>query len=97
MIQALQEDERIQAYHLIKEGIQADVQLNALWEEQKQIQKELVHAKTYNLTQQKAKQEKELVRVEAQLSKHPLMRAYNEAYEQVIDIQSEIEEIVFSE
>lgn len=96
-VQALMRDERIAMYKKIKQLIEYDETLAMLWEQQKQIQKELVHAKTYKLTNQKQELELVLSEIEKQLQTHPLMEAYNAAYVQVVDIQNEIEEIVFGE
>lgn len=95
--EALAADERIITYKTIKQLIAADGTLAQLWEEQKQIQKELVHAKTYRLINQKEQLELALEQIEKQLKEHPLMEAYDEAHAQVVAIQEEIEEIVFHE
>lgn len=97
VIEALNQDDRILMYRQVNQMIQADGSLHALWESQKEIQKELVHAKTYHLPQQKEKLEHELETIEKQLSTHPLMQAYKEAHVYIVEIQKEIEEIVFGE
>lgn len=96
-VQALRSDERILTYHTLKKMIEEDGTLAELWENQKAIQKELVHAKAYGLEAQKAQMELELADVEKQLQNHPLMVSYQEAHAQVVEIQNEIEEIVFGE
>ncbi|MGL4662682.1 MAG: YlbF family regulator [Culicoidibacterales bacterium] len=95
--EALACDERIMTYKTVKHLIESDGTLQQLWEQQKSIQKELVHAKAYGLENQKNQCEHELAHIEKQLASHPLMEAYQEAYQDILDIQTEIEEIVFGE
>lgn len=97
VIEILKTDERLLTYHMLKEIIEKDEVLNHLWEKQKTIQQELVHAKAYKLLEQQQNLEIMLQNVENQLATHPLMLSYQEAYMQVTEIQNEIEEIVFSE
>lgn len=94
-IESLQSDDRIQTYKTLQNLIQQDGTLNDLWETQKQIQKELVHAKTYHLTNQMNDLDAKLKDVALKLENHPLMQAYNDAHREIVALQKEIEEIVF--
>lgn len=97
VVAELESDSRVQMYKTIAKNIDTNAELNDLWAEKRIIQKELIHAKQYQLFEQQQHLTARLDTINHELEMHPLIRVYNELHEQIVDIQKEIEEIVFSE
>lgn len=97
VVNELESNQNVQMYKAIAKSIDTNAELNTLWSEKRIIQKELIHAKQYQLFEQQQYLTARLDTINHKLEMHPLIRAYNELHEQIVDIQKEIEEIVFSE
>lgn len=94
---AIKQDERVFAYRMMIECIEGEPELAKNWEHQKQLQKELVQAKNYQLNTQITYLEEALKVLKDEIETHPLMQVHAEIYSSISEIQKEIEEIVFGE